>query len=146
MSYSPQLSYFLDRLSGFSTNRFRLEPQGSNTAKANNIIRITLPANSLVNFRSFALNFDAEIESANGQGRLPNKIDSLVERVEVTFGGVQVSAGNNMYNVFKHAKAPLCGDECDPMLGHPEVMLLTLLLSLNHFLYCYLILIVVYGF
>ena len=122
MSYSPQLSYFLDRLSGFSTNRFRLEPQGSNTAKANNIIRITLPANSLVNFRSFALNFDAEIESANGQGRLPNKIDSLVERVEVTFGGVQVSAGNNMYNVLKHAKAALCGDDCDPMLGHPEVV------------------------
>ena len=122
MSYSPQLSYFLDRLSGFSTNRFKLEPQGSNTARANNIIRITLPANSLVNFRSFALNFEAGIENAEGEGRLPNKIDSLVERVEVTFGGVQVSAGNNMYNVLKHAKAALCGDECDPMLGHPEVV------------------------
>ena len=122
MSYSPQLSYFLDRLSGFSTNIFRLEPQGSNSAKANNIIRITLPANSLVNFRTFALHFNAEIESAGAEGRLPNKIDSLVERVEVTFGGIQVSAGNNMYNVLRHAKDALMGDVTDPILGHPEVI------------------------
>lgn len=122
MSYSPQLSYFLDRLSGFSTNIFKLEPQGSNSAKANNIIRITLPANSLVNFRTFALHFDAAITNAGGEGRLPNKIDSLVERVEVTFGGVQVSAGNNMYNVLRHAKDALMGDSTDPMLGHPEVV------------------------
>ena len=27
MSYSPALTYFLDRLSGYSTNVFRLEPQ-----------------------------------------------------------------------------------------------------------------------
>ena len=82
-------------------------PQGSATANANNIIRITLPANSLVNFRTFALHFDAKIKNATGKRRLPNKIDSLIERVEVTFGGVQVSSGNNMYNVFKHAKDAL---------------------------------------
>ena len=122
MSYSPQLSYFLDRLSGFSSNVFRLEPQGSNSAKANNIIRITLPANSLVNFRTFALHFEGAITTAGGEGRLPNKIDSLVERVEVTFGGVKVSAGNNMYNVLRHAKDALMGDSTDPMLGHPEVV------------------------
>ena len=122
MSYSPQLSYFLDRLSGFSTNRFKIMPQGSATANANSIIRITLPANSLVNFRTFALHFDAEIKTATGEGRLPNKIDSLIERVEVTFGGVQVSSGNNMYNVFKHAKDALMGDTTDPILGHPEIV------------------------
>jgi hypothetical protein len=122
MSYSPQLSYFLDRLSGFSTNRFKIMPQGSATANANNIIRITLPANSLVNFRTFALHFDAAMIGATGEGRLPNKIDSLIERVEVTFGGVQVSSGNNMYNVFKHAKDALMGDSTDPILGHPEVV------------------------
>lgn len=122
MSYSPQLSYFLDRLSGFSTNIFKLQCQGSDSAKANNIIRITLPANSLVNFRSFALHFDAAITSAGAEGRLPNKIDSLIERVEVAFGGVQVSAGNNMYNVLRHAKDALMGDSTDPILGHPEVV------------------------
>ena len=121
MSYSPQLSYFLDRLSGFSTNIFKLSPQGSDSAKANNIIRITLPANSLVNFRSFALHFNASV-TASTHGRLPNKIDSLVERVEVAFGGVQVSAGNNMYNVLRHAKDAVMGDSTDPLLGHPEIV------------------------
>ena len=110
----------LDRLSGFSTNVFKLEPQGSNTASANNIIRITLPANSLVNFRTFALHFQAA--TANGtHARLPNKIDSLIERVEVAFGGVQVAAGNNYYNVLRHAKDALMGDKCDPVLGHPTI-------------------------
>lgn len=121
-SYSPQLSYFLDRLSGFSTNIFKLQCQGSDIAKANNIIRITLPANSIVNFKTFALHFQAGIESATGHGRLPNKIESLVERVEVTFGGIQVSAGNNMYNVLRHAKDALMGDTTDPILGHPEIV------------------------
>lgn len=124
MSYSPALSYMLDRLSGFSTNVFKLEPQGSNTASANNIIRITLPANSLVNFRTFALHFQAA--TANGtHARLPNKIDSLIERVEVAFGGVQVAAGNNYYNVLRHAKDALMGDKCDPVLGHPEIARVT---------------------
>ena len=122
MTYSPSLAYLLDRLSGFSTNVFKLEPQGSNSAKANNIIRITLPANSLVNFRTFALHFKAEIESATGYGRLPNKIDSLIERVEVTFGGVQVASGNNYYNVLRHAKDAIMGDKTDTVLGHPDVV------------------------
>eukprot|EP00966_Prymnesium_polylepis_P222688 5151391-Prymnesium_polylepis.8 len=87
-----------------------------------NIIRITLPANALVNLRTFALHFNAAITSSGGHGRLPNKIDSLVDRVEVTFRGVQVSAGNNFYNVLRHAKGALMGDYTDPMLGHPEVV------------------------
>ena len=125
MSYSPALSYMLDRLSGFSTNVFKLEPQGSNRASANNIIRITLPANSLVNFRTFALHFDAAVAGVAADpaaARLPNKIDSLIERVEVAFGGVQVAAGNNYYNVLRHAKDALMGDKCDPVLGHPDVV------------------------
>jgi len=122
MTYSPALAYLLDRLSGFSTNVFKLEPQGSNSAKANNIVRITLPANSLVNFRTFALHFKAKIESTTGHGRLPNKIDSLIERVEVAFGGVQVAAGNNYYNVLRHAKDAIMGDKTDTVLGHPDVV------------------------
>jgi hypothetical protein len=122
MSFSPQLAYLLDRLSGFSTNTFKLEPQGSNTASANNIIRITLPANSLVNLRTFALHFNAAITAADAHGRLPNKIDSLIERVEVTFGGVQVAAGNNYYNVLRHAKDAVMGSHGDPVLSHPDVV------------------------
>ena len=49
MSYPPSLSYFLDKLSGYSTNYFRLEAQNSTTASANQIVRFTLPSNALLN-------------------------------------------------------------------------------------------------
>ena len=46
MAYSPSLTYFLDRLQGFSTNIFRLETQNNDTATANKILRFSLPANA----------------------------------------------------------------------------------------------------
>ena len=57
MSYSPQLVYFLDRMSGFSTNIFKLMPSGSDSSGPNSISRITLPSNALLNTRSFKLHF-----------------------------------------------------------------------------------------
>ena len=89
MSYSPQLVYFLDRMSGFSTNIFKLMPQGSPDAAPNSISRVTLPANALLNTRSFKLHFRA---SPTGTGaRLPADLSTLVERIEVSAGGVQLS-------------------------------------------------------
>lgn len=122
MSYSPCLTYFLDRLSGFSTNVFRLEAQNQDSASANKILRFTLPSNALLNMRSFALHFSASTAGTAGGGRLPPKIDTLVDRVEVSCGGVQLSAGANFYNVLRHAKDALEGDKCDPLLGHPEMV------------------------
>ena len=57
MSFSPQLVYFLDRLSGFSTNIFRLEPQGSTNSGPNSITRITLPSNALLNTQLTKVHF-----------------------------------------------------------------------------------------
>ena len=122
MSYSPNLTYFLDRLSGFSTNVFKMEAQGSPSANANSIIRFNLPSNALLNMRSFALHFTATTAGTAAGGRLPNKIESLIERVEVSVGGVQLSAGSNYYNVLCHAKQALMGSKCDAALGHPEIV------------------------
>jgi hypothetical protein len=123
-SYSPQLQYVLNRISGYTTNTFKLQPNGSAEAIAGQIVRIALPQNSLVNFKSFAFHFDAEITSAGAEGRLPPNvgIGSLIERVEVTCGGLQIAAGNNFYNVLAAAKQAVMGDMCDPILGHPEVV------------------------
>lgn len=120
MSYSPSLTYFLDRLSGFSTNVFRLEAQNQDSASANKILRFTLPSNALLNMRTFALHFSAT--TAGNGARLPPKIDTLVDRVEVSCGGVQLSAGANFYNVLRHAKDALEGDKCSAILGHPEMV------------------------
>jgi hypothetical protein len=120
MSYSPNLTYYLDRLSGFSTNTFRIEAQNNDSATANKILRFTLPSNALLNMRSFALHFNAT--TAGTGARLPAKIDTLIERVEVTAGGVQLSQGLNFYNVLRHAKDALMGNKCDAVCGHPEIV------------------------
>ena len=123
MSYSPNLSYFLDKLSGFSTNYFRLEPQNSTTALPNQIIRFTLPSNALINLRSFAFHFTATTSSsgAGGFARLPPDVSSLVERVEISCGGVQLSSGANYYSVLCAAKRALMDKGSEPVLGHPEM-------------------------
>jgi len=123
MSYSPQLVYFLDRLSGFSTNIFKLMPQGSPDALPNTITRITLPANALLNTRSFKLHFRAScIDGSSTGGRLPADLSTLVERVEVSAGGVQLSQGTNFYNTLCNAKAAIMGSKCDTVTGHSEVV------------------------
>ena len=54
MSYSPVISYMMDRLSGFSTSSFRLQCLGSDSATANQIVRFELPTNALVDVRKFS--------------------------------------------------------------------------------------------
>ncbi len=128
-SYSPQLQYTLSRLSGFTTNTFKLQPNGSDSATAGQTIRISLPQNSLVNMRSFAFNFKAAIiggGASTNATRLPPGIGlgSLIERVEITVGGLQIAAGSNFYNVLAMAKKAVYGDaySCDTVLGHAEVV------------------------
>ena len=122
MSYPPQLSYFLDRVSGFSTNTFKLFPQNAVTASPNQIVRFTLPNNSLLNLKSFAFRFSASTTGVDAIARLPDDISTLIERVEVTSSGVQLAAGANFYNVLKQAMSALKGDSCDPVLGHPSMV------------------------
>lgn len=121
MSYSPSLIYFVERLSGYSTNIFKLMPSGSHDAAPNSITRITLPANALLNTRSFKLHFRASCVASVG-GRLPADLSTLIERVEVSAGGVQLSQGTNFYNTLVNAKAAIQGSRCDSVTGHSELV------------------------
>ena len=125
MSYSPKLQYFCERLEGLSVGLFRLEPQNqSSNITPQSIIRFTMPSNALVDVHSFAFHFNCQTNAGGGTVavRLPNKIESLINRVEVSVGGVAVSAGANFYNVLAHAKAVVDGDYGDAGMGHPEII------------------------
>ena len=125
MSYNPNLAYFLSRLQGVSTNYFRLEPQssGSSTITANKIIRFSLPSNCLLNTRSISFNFNADANAlASAGGRLPADISSLLDRVELSSGGVQIAQGANGYGLICAMKRAMTVDKCDPALGHPEIV------------------------
>lgn len=113
------LSFFMSRLQGVSTSHFKVNPQTTSSVGPNNLIRFELPSNTLLNFRSIRLLFNAE---ATGVGiSLPNDISSLIERVSVYIGGVLVANGFNGYNTLVHGKAALQGYKCGA-LSHPEMV------------------------
>ena len=120
MALPANLSYFLSRMQGVSTNYFKIFPNNTGTASPNKILRFELPSNSLLNLRSIALMFSASCTGAAAGGRLPSKIDSLIERYAIYAGGVLVSHGFNQYKVLRHAKDVLYGDKTSATLGHPE--------------------------
>lgn len=120
------LSFYAKKLAGYTTNTFKIQPAGKTSGiQANDIVTINLPSNAIVDLRSFKVFFNAGISTANAtnsNGRLPAKIDSLFSRVEILVGGVQVSQGNNFYNVLRHLKDAVCGDKTNPVNGHPEIV------------------------
>jgi len=116
-SFNPNLTYFLERLQGFSTNIFRLESQARTTASPNQIITFDLPSNSIVNLRSFKVFCNVQLTGDNA--RMP-PINDFVERVEVSVGGIVLSQGSNFMNVLQEAKKVLGVDYCDAVMGHPE--------------------------
>jgi len=121
MSMPPSLIYFVERLQGVSTNTFRLETQNKKTAKAGDIISFDMPSNAILNLRSLKVfcQASANAGSATAGARLP-PINDLVERVEVSVGGIVLSQGTNFVNVLNEAKRSLGAVEVDACLGHPE--------------------------
>tara|TARA_R110002020_G_scaffold117892_2_gene269420 strand:- start:632 stop:2074 length:1443 start_codon:yes stop_codon:yes gene_type:complete len=121
MSFNPNLTYFVERLQGVSTNTFRLESQNKTTAKQNDIITFDLPSNAILNLRSFKVwcNASAAAGSATAGARLP-PVSDLVERIEVSVGGIILSQGTNFSNVLQEAMRALTYEDCDSVTGHPE--------------------------
>ena len=119
---SPNLVYFVERLQGVSTNTFRLESQNRTNASANDIVTFSLPSNAILNLRSFKVfgNVTTAI-SAGGTGfvRVCPFAD-LIERVEVSVGGIVLAQGANFVNVLKEAKAAVQKLDIDSAMGHPE--------------------------
>ena len=120
------LSFYAKKLSGYTTNTFKIQPSGKTSGiQANDIVTINIPSNSICDLRSFKVFFNAGISTGNvadSNGRISSKIDSLFSRVEVLVGGVQVSQGNSFYNVLRHLKDAVCGDKTNPVNGHPAIV------------------------
>ena len=117
---NANLQFGLSRLQGVSSNHYLLEPNNSSSATPSGISRFSLPENCLWNTRETVLHFNA---TTSGSGaRLPAKIDSLVSSYRLSAGGVQLSSGNNLYNVMRHAKDALTKNHTESVLGHSEMV------------------------
>tara|TARA_R110002049_G_scaffold167811_4_gene333954 strand:- start:420 stop:1862 length:1443 start_codon:yes stop_codon:yes gene_type:complete len=119
---NANLQYALNRLQGVSSNHFFLEPNNSSSAGPNSISRFSLPENTLWNTRETILHFNATTSGTDAGARLPPKIDSLVSSYRLSAGGVQLSSGNNLYNVLRHAKDALTKNHTESVLGHSEMV------------------------
>jgi len=121
MSFSPNLTYFVERMQGVSVNTFKLESMNRDTAVAGQIITFDLPSNAILNLRSLKVwcNANANNGTADIRSRLP-PINDLVERCEVSVGGVILAQGANYVNVLNEVQKALGYDDCDPVFGHPE--------------------------
>jgi len=112
VAYPPAVSYFVRRIMGVTTNQYKIEPNGTaDGLGAGQIITFELPTNALLDLSSIALVFGAKVQGGT-KARLPNKMDSLIERYSVEAGGLTVAQGFPGYNTVKHVKSILGDSVC----------------------------------
>ena len=105
-SYPKDLMFFLNRLNGWSSNSVKLNPVGSKDNIApSSLIEVELPQNTLVDMKSFAMNFACTFDG-NATTIPPRWFpQTMIRRVEVQVNGITMSAGANNYNVVYHTLA-----------------------------------------
>ena len=99
------LLFVAEQLSHYNRNRFKIEPTGSDTGKAGQIVTINLPENCLLDSASIRWHFHADAGHATGgvAGLLPENADAFVGNLEVYVNGIQVQQSAQEYNTIAHA-------------------------------------------
>ena len=90
MSAIPaNISYYLKRMAGYSTNTFRLQTLNQTSATANQVIEVRLPTNAIIDLKSFCM-YATATSADNAAGdhfKIPRwGLSSLIRRVEVLAG------------------------------------------------------------
>ena len=116
---SSAFMFGLQRVQGVSTNTFLLPPNGSDSAAPNGIVIFHLPASAIVDSKRVMLHLDATTSGTNAGARLPS-IQSLISRVTVSIGGVQVSSGHSYHNAMLAAKQAIMKNKIDSVSGHKD--------------------------
>ena len=110
--YPPAVSYFARRIMGVTTNTYKMEPNGSpDGLGAGQIVTFELPTNTLLDMKSIKFMCGAKTQGGT-KSRLPNKMDSVIERISVEAGGLTIAQGFPQYNTVKHVKSILTEPVC----------------------------------
>lgn len=93
MSLPSTFSYALQKLSGFTKNKIRLNTTSATTAPANSTISVRLPINTYINLASFNMYATATTASSvAGQfSTLPRNVQSLIQNFIVRLNGQALS-------------------------------------------------------
>jgi len=128
MDYSQglpsSLSFALMKISGVSVNSFEITPtSGTGSVTSNSQIRITLPTNCLMDFKTSRLYFSVSL--AGAAARLPAGIKSLFSRLTLSAGGSVIYQGSNFLNIQEYVRGFSENEGEDNVNGHSEVVIST---------------------
>jgi len=104
MEVVRSLNYFVRR---FETNRknMRLNIQSGSSLSPNDLVRIQLPSNALIDLSTFELTSDLTVSGNTGtitSGRISGT-HNLVKRANVVVGGVNVGSSDNHFGLVREA-------------------------------------------
>lgn len=115
------LSFALMKIQGVSVNSFEITPtSGSSSVTSNSQIRVTLPTNCLMDFKTSRLYFSVEVLGTNA--RLPAGIKSLFSRLTMSAGGSVIYQGSNFLNIQEYVRGFAENDGEEGINGHSEVV------------------------
>jgi len=120
------------KMDSYVRNRFKLETQGAQTASPGSIVTFNLPESALIHLPSIRFFFDvattsSTVNAATVYGRLPADASSLISKLEIYIGGVQVQNGTAEYNtiarILKLSEGSLPRDQSvDRAISHGAVV------------------------
>ena len=118
-NYPAYASYFLRQFSGVSTANFRVPPQSSGQKIAHNQIDFVLPTNTLIKMNDIRMVFTASAVAVGTSAapRLP-PADALIERIQVSMGGISVDSGCASTQVLNQVKRNFRNKTEDPVNSH----------------------------
>lgn len=127
--YIPKSMSMMSASMEIVRNRFKLETLGATTATKGSIVTFSLPESALIHLPSIRFFFNATCTSTSNEvvARLPADASSLISKLEVYIGGVQVQNGTAEYNtiarILKIAEGNLPRDQSvDRALSHGAII------------------------
>lgn len=101
MSYPKSMQYAVNRLSGYSKQNTLLRPMSQSTAAPGDVVIFELPANSIVDLRTFTTYFSASTSAVGGSNAaviLPKGSEALIDAIQVECNGTMIDSGFLGYN------------------------------------------------
>ena len=100
-SYPRSLQYLSQRLVNYHRQALLLMPRSNSSARPGSLVSVTLPENTKVDLRTFAMHFKGET-SASPSGAtscFPKHIETIIDRISVDINGQTVDPGCSFSNI-----------------------------------------------
>jgi hypothetical protein len=100
-SYPRSLSHFLNRISNYSRNTFKLIPYRTDNLSPGTIVVCDLPSNALIDTETLCLHFKGSTTSTNTKFTgFPKHIESLIDKIVVEVNGQTLGSCSNLNHVY----------------------------------------------